>query len=77
MPSREVVEEQVNLLWGMFDKDGSGDLSKAEAANLIRAIAGDEANSLTEEELAEYISVLDADGDGDIEKDDLIQLMSG
>ena len=77
MPSKEEVEAQVNLIWDTFDKDGSGNLSKAEAANLIRAIAGDEANSLTEEELAEYISVLDADGDGDIEKDDLIQLMSG
>ncbi len=71
------VQEQVDLIWDSFDKDGSGNLCKKEAANLIRAIAGDEANSLTEEDLGQYIELLDADGDGDIQKDDLIKLLSG
>ncbi|KAL9058245.1 MAG: hypothetical protein Q9162_001844 [Coniocarpon cinnabarinum] len=65
-------EEEMRQAFKVFDKDGSGTLSKAEVREVMRSLG----ENITEEELDEMMREVDLDKSGTIDFKEFMQLMS-
>ena len=72
-PAKPSVEELVNQIWGDFDKDGSGSLSKSETRAFVKdlLIKLGEDGKLPEEEFNALFKDFDEDANGTVSKDEM------
>ena len=66
------VTKDISKTFDLFDDDGSGAITHAELADLMRSLGA----PCDAQQLAVMISLLDANGDGDISKEEFIQWYS-
>lgn len=55
----------------MFDQDGSGNISKEELGNVMKALG----QNMSLEELTEMINEADLDGDGEVSFEEFVRMM--
>ena len=62
------MSEVIEQLWSNYDKDGSGSLSKEEAAKLLNDAFGES----NKDKVDKFMSEADADKSGAISKEELV-----
>ncbi|XP_060602181.1 calmodulin-A-like isoform X1 [Ruditapes philippinarum] len=71
----QLTEEQIAELkeaFGLFDKDGDGDISTKELGTVMRSLG----QNPSDEELEDMVREVDVDGNGTIDFDEFLQMMS-
>ncbi|EDR09945.1 uncharacterized protein LACBIDRAFT_318309 [Laccaria bicolor S238N-H82] len=69
----ENAEEEMRQAFLVFDKDGSGQISKSELKQVMRSLG----EYLTDQEVEEMIREADGDGDGEIDFQEFQRMMLG
>ncbi|KIJ98372.1 hypothetical protein K443DRAFT_680798 [Laccaria amethystina LaAM-08-1] len=69
----ENAEEEMRQAFLVFDKDGSGSISKSELKQVMRSLG----EYLTDQEVEEMIREADGDGDGEIDFQEFQRMMLG
>ena len=72
-PAKLSVEVLVDQIWGDFDKDGSGSLSKSETRAFVKdlLVKLGEDGKLSEEEFNALFKDFDEDANGTVSKDEM------
>ena len=72
--NRVEFSERLDSVFVKYNKDGSGSLSRQEAAQLIKDGLAGRDNMLTDEEIEKVIDLLGTDHKGKIYKEDIMEL---
>ena len=72
-PAKLSVEEQVDQIWGNYDKDGSGTLNKSETRVFIKdlLVKLGEDGKFSDEEFNALFKDFDEDANGTVSKDEM------
>lgn len=74
---RQMMDQETNneleVAFGVFDRDGSGSISRAELSYIMLHCGG--SKKLNEEELEQMMAIVDVDGDGEISYEEFAAMM--
>jgi hypothetical protein len=72
-PAKLSVEEQVDQIWGNYDKDGSGTLNKSETRVFVKdlLVKMGEDGKFSDEEFNALFKDFDEDANGTVSKDEM------
>uniref|UniRef100_A0AC35U5E2 EF-hand domain-containing protein n=1 Tax=Rhabditophanes sp. KR3021 TaxID=114890 RepID=A0AC35U5E2_9BILA len=67
------LEEELREAFRLYDKEGNGYINVSDLRDILRALD----DNISEEELDEMITEIDADGSGTVDFDEFMEMMSG
>uniref|UniRef100_A0A1I7ZF32 Troponin C n=1 Tax=Steinernema glaseri TaxID=37863 RepID=A0A1I7ZF32_9BILA len=67
------LEEELRDAFRLYDKEGNGYINVSDLRDILRALD----DNVSEEELDEMITEIDADGSGTVDFDEFMEMMSG
>ena len=67
------TNNELEVAFSVFDRDGSGNISRAELAYIMKHCGGDK--RLNNEEVDQMMAIVDVDGDGEISYEEFAAMM--